>query len=168
MNSNVGCSFDLQVFSCQLNFTFQVRLFSFSLYCLTRLGWRRARRLYSSTQEAWNDGVLLISRCSLSRYSFLLFLVLSYTAGLAPCKKASFFYTGSMERRVSFDLQVFTFQVRLSPSPCTVLHGWAGAVQEGFILQHRKHWKMCVVLWSADRILKSVWKLLICTYCTYC
>jgi hypothetical protein len=30
-------------------------------------------------------------------YGFLLLLVLSYTAGLAPCKKASFFNTGSME-----------------------------------------------------------------------
>ena len=90
-----------------------------------------------------NVGDLQVFCCqletSLSRYGFLLLLVLSCKAGLAPCKKALFFNTGSMERWGSFDLQVFTFQVQLSPFPCTVLHGWAGAVQEGFILLHRKH-----------------------------
>ena len=85
MNSNVGCSFDLQVFRCQFT---------------------------------------------------------SYTAGLAPCKKALFFYTGSMDDGVLLisrcSLSRYGFLLVLS-----VLHGWAGAVQEGFILQHRKHGK-CV------------------------
>ena len=121
MNSNVGCSFDLQVFCCQLE-------------------------------------------TSLSRYGFLLLLVLSCKAGLAPCKKALFFNTGSMERWGSFDLQVFTFQVQLSPFPCTVLHGWAGAVQEGFILQHRKHgkeaWEVLIVFWSVEK------SLITALYCT--
>ena len=53
------------------------------------------------------------------------------------------------ERRGSFDvspgvlllIKTSLSRYDFSPSPCTVLHGWAGAVQEGFILQHRKHGK---------------------------
>ena len=51
-----------------------------------------------------------------------------------------------------------------SPSPCTVLHGWAGAVQEGFILQHRKHgkeaWEVLIVFWSVEK------SLITALYCT--
>ena len=106
------------------NFTLQVRLSPSP--CTVLQGWAGAVQEGSILQHRKHgtSGVHLISR-----YGFLLLLVMSYTAGLAPCKKALFFNTGSMERWGSFDLQVFTFQVQLYN---TCLHIFVKDDQVGF------------------------------------